>query len=180
MDTDNIYLIDTSSLLSLARYYHPFDDNQVITEFIQSQFANDKLILLPSVHNECLWVSKKLVLNTYPFLIKKKIAECVATSTQHNKLANSWVVPRQKQKLTDLEFETQKKTYINNADFQLIAYAALMGNATIVTEESHSSNDNKLFKKIPAICNQEGIPCINLTAWLQEHNFSPIFKFTRQ
>lgn len=177
MNTTKMYLIDTSSLLSLARYYHPFDNNQVVSEFIQNQLSIGELVLLPSVHTECSRVSQGLVLSAYSFLTKNNIAECVATSTQHNNLANTWVVSRQKPKLTDLEFDNQKESYIAGADFQLVAYASSARNATIITEESASSNDNKLFKKIPAICSQENIPCINLVVWLQCHNFSSAFKF---
>ncbi len=175
MSTTKMYLIDTSSLLSLARYYHPFDNNQVVAGFIQNQLSIGELVLLPSVHTECSRVSQRLVLNTYSFLTKNNIAECVATPAQHNNLANAWVVSIQKRKLESLEFENQKESYIAGADFQLIAYA-LENDAIIITEESARSNDNKLFKKIPAICKLEKISCINLVEWLQDHNFSPVFK----
>lgn len=49
------------------------------------------------------------------------------------------------------EYEIQKQKFIESADFNLI-YCAMENNHTIITEETPTNNDNKLFKKIPTIC----------------------------
>ncbi len=75
------------------------------------------------------------------------------------------VVRRQK-KLTETEFENQKNSFLNDADMkQIILCLNLMKNeeqVVLVTEETESSNDNKLFKKIPAICNMLEIETMTL------------------
>ena len=38
----------------------------------------------------------------------------------------------------------------------------------IVTEETPTNNDNKLFKKIPTICKMQNIKCISLVELLKE------------
>ena len=177
MDNKDTYVIDTSTLIMLSRYYHPFDDKSVMYQFIESQLSQGSLIVLPTVFDECLWTSQKLALETYPFIEKLKMANHTATSRQHRQLSNSWSVSKIKQKLDDSEFESMKSTYIASADFQLIAHASLIENLTIVTEESSYSNDKKPFKKIPAICKLENIRCVNLVQWLQDNNFSSDFDF---
>lgn len=48
-------------------------------------------------------------------------------------------------------------------DFDIINYAMKdKDNRVIVTEESKVPNDNKVFKKIPMICEIEEIECIKL------------------
>jgi hypothetical protein len=55
---------------------------------------------------------------------------------------------------------------LNDADMkQIILCLNLMKNeeqVVLVTEETESSNDNKLFKKIPAICNMLEIVTMTL------------------
>ncbi|ADZ12870.1 hypothetical protein RIA_1806 [Riemerella anatipestifer RA-GD] len=48
----------------------------------------------------------------------------------------------------------------------------------LVTEETAESNDNKLFKKIPAMCNELNIQCIALPKLLKiyEKDISVLFK----
>lgn len=41
----------------------------------------------------------------------------------------------------------------------------------IVTEETRSSNDGKVFKKIPALCGIIGARCITLTDYLSATSF---------
>ena len=48
----------------------------------------------------------------------------------------------------------------------------------LVTEETTESNDNKLFKKIPAMCNELNIECITLPQLLKiyEKEINLLFK----
>ena len=67
-------------------------------------------------------------------------------------------VVRRQRKLTDTEFENQKTAFLEGADIkQIILCLNLMKDGekvVLVTEETKNSNDNKLFKKIPAICKE--------------------------
>jgi hypothetical protein len=82
-----------------------------------------------------------------------------------NQFVNSIV--RKQKKLTEIEFENQKNSFLNDADIkQIILCLNLIKKGekvVLVTEETESSNDNKLFKKIPAICRELGIDTMTLT-----------------
>ena len=64
-----------------------------------------------------------------------------------------------KKKLNDVEFEKKKEIYLESADSKLILYGLEIRKkmrvpCTIITEETKTNNDNKLFKKLPAICKE--------------------------
>jgi hypothetical protein len=77
-----------------------------------------------------------------------------------------------RKKLTETEFENQKNSFLQGADMkQIILCLNLINNrekdifeekVVLVTDETESSNDNKLFKKIPAICNELNIETMTL------------------
>lgn len=64
--------------------------------------------------------------------------------------------------------------YLGNADAKLILYAYTqnkLGNTiTVVSEESSVGNDDKMFKKIPTICSNIAIVCIQLPELLQKYS----------
>jgi len=163
-------VIDTNSLLSLVRYYLPFDKRGVLFQFIKSKIEHGDIIIIDKVLEECTYNSKGLVLQKLPYLTDKtflktakvpfKTDSLLAPSPAkfirqlENQFVNS-IVRRQK-KLTDTEFENQKNSFLNDADIkQIILCLNIIKDGeqvVLVTEETESSNDNKLFKKIPAIC----------------------------
>lgn len=75
-------------------------------------------------------------------------------------------VIRQQRKLTETEFENQKNAFLNGADMKQIILCLILikdgEKVVLVTEETEISNDNKLFKKIPAICKELGIDTMTL------------------
>jgi len=64
-------IIDTSSLLSLARYYLPFDPNTRLFNYIKSEFESGNLVIIDAVLQECEYTSKGLVLKTLDYLNQK-------------------------------------------------------------------------------------------------------------
>ena len=80
---------------------------------------------------------------------------------------------RNQRRLTDTEFENQKNTFLNSADMkQIILCLNLQKDGekvVLVTEETESSNDNKLFKKIPAICKELNIDTLTLPEILRKY-----------
>lgn len=89
-----------------------------------------------------------------------------------NQFVNT-VVRRQK-KLSDTEFENQKNSFLNDADMkQIILCLNLIKDGervVLVTEETESSNDNKLFKKIPAICKELEIETMTLPELIAKYD----------
>lgn len=181
-------VIDTNSLLSLVRYYLPFDKKEVLFQFIKSKIENGDIIIIDKVLDECTYNSQGLVLSKLPYLTDKtflkaskipfKTDSLLAPSPAkflrqlENQFVNS-IVRRQK-KLTDTEFENQKNAFLNDADIkQIILCLNLIKNGeqvVLVTEETESSNDNKLFKKIPAICNELEIETMTLPELIAKYD----------
>lgn len=160
-------IIDTSSLLSLVRYYLPFDQKAKLFDFIKSEFENGNLILIDSVYEECLYTTQGLVLKSLDYLDDKdfkknfklpfKTKDLLPPSTKkfYNLLNDNFRTPLSR-RLNEVEFEERKKEFLQTADARMIILALIKISAkedvVIVTEESENSNDNKDFKKIPAIC----------------------------
>ncbi|WP_027126125.1 DUF4411 family protein [Gelidibacter mesophilus] len=160
-------IIDTSSLLSLVRYYLPFDQNTKLYKFIKSEFENGNLILIDAVYEECEYTTQGLVLKSLDYLNEKdfkktfklpiKTKDLLPPSTKkfYNLLNDNFRTPLSR-RLNEAEFEERKKEFLETADARMIILALIKKNEkeeiTIVTEESENGNDSKAFKKIPAIC----------------------------
>lgn len=170
-------IIDTSSLLSLVRYYLPFDQEIKLFKFIKSEFENGNLILIDAVYEECEYISQGLVLKTLTYLTEKdfkkssklplKTKDLLPPSTKkfYNLLNDNFRTPLSR-RLNDAEFEERKREFLETADARMIILALNKKRGKediiIVTEESETGNDNKAFKKIPAICKMLDIPVMTL------------------
>ncbi|WP_192349742.1 DUF4411 family protein [Algoriphagus sp. Y33] len=183
-----IVVIDTSSLLSLVRYYLPFDKKGVLFEVIKSKVSSGEIILLDAVYEESKFVGQKIILQKLDFLTDKGFLKenKVITKTDEliplaptrflNMVKNQFVAnPFQLKKLNESEFEVQKNRFMESADAKLIMYCQHLikdnpeEEIYLVTEETPSANDLKLFKKIPAICGILGIPVITLPQLLEKY-----------
>jgi hypothetical protein len=174
-------LIDTSSLLSLVRYYLPLDKSGFLFEEIRDKISTGEIIVLDAVYEESKYQSKGIILKKldyltdkgflkeYKIIVKTDELLPLAPVKFMNMLKNQFVANQfQLRKLTDAEFEVKKKEFMESADAKLIMYCQhlIKDNADeeiyLVTEETAAANDFKLFKKIPAICEILGIPVITL------------------
>jgi len=178
-------IIDTNSLLSLVRYYLPFDKNKILYNFIKEKIQSGEIIIIDKVHQQCSYISKGIILTQLDFLEDKVFQKTskvpfntellIAPNTKSffhllNSVFVNSIVKKTK-KITDIEFETLKNAHLNDADMKLILLALNLNskeeNVYIVTEETSESNDNKLFVKIPAMCRELGITCITLPQLIQ-------------
>ena len=164
-----IVVIDTSSLLSLVRYYLPFDQNNKLLNFIKKEIQNHNIIVIDEVLNECKLVSGKLVVKKLDFLIDKDFlkAHKIPVKTEnlippspkkfYNLVDNNFTTTNAK-KLNSAQFEQRKKEFLDSADARMIIYLLTQISKNsfekiiLVTEETEGSNDLKAFKKLPAIC----------------------------
>jgi hypothetical protein len=181
-------VIDTNSLLSLVRYYLPFDKKGVLFNFFKTKIEKGEIIIIDKVFQECTYNSKGIVLKTLDYLNDKtflksskvpyKTDSLLAPSPAkflrqvENQFVNT-VVRRQK-KLSDTEFENQKNSFLNDADMKQIILCLNFikegERVVLVTEETESSNDNKLFKKIPAICKELEIKTMTLPELIAKYD----------
>lgn len=65
-------VIDTSSLLSLVRYYLPFDREGFLFEFFKSKIESKEIIILDKVFEECKYTAKGIVTEKLDYLSIKK------------------------------------------------------------------------------------------------------------
>ena len=173
-------VIDTSSLLSLVRYYLPFDKKTILFEAIKSKIANGEILIIDKIIDECKYTSKGIILTTLAFLTDKTFnkAHKLPLNTEfilppapakfYRQVDNQCVNGVQKNRLTETQYDSVKNDFMNSADMKLILTSLTLkkDNPTeeifLVTEETEISNDNKVFKKIPAICSQLDIETINI------------------
>jgi len=170
-------VIDTNSLISLVRYYLPFDKNSILKNFIKTKIQTGEILIIDKVMDECTYFSKGLVLKSLIYLTDKtflksanlpiKTDSLIAPSPAKllrqidNQFVNTLV--KIQRKLTEVEYENQKTSFLNDADMKLLILCLNLvkenqdSEIILVTEESEASNDNKLFKKIPFIARELGI-----------------------
>lgn len=181
-------IIDTNSLLSLVRYYLPFDKKGVLFQFIKSKIENGYIIIIDKVLDECAYSSKGLVLKKLSYLSDKTFLKAAKvpyktdsllvpnTKQFFHHLNNTFVnqIVRKSRKLSEVEFESEKTRFIESADMKQVILSLNLKNQgeqiIIVTEETESNNDNKLFKKIPTICKELEIETMTLPELIAKYD----------
>jgi len=183
-------VIDTNSLLSLVRYYLPFDSKLVLFNYIKDKIEHGEIIIIDKVFEQCQYNSRGIVLEKLSYLKDKSFLKLsrlphrtdslLAPSPAKflrqidNQFVNTIVLKHRK--LTEVEYENQKNHFLEDADMKMIILCLnlikenSMDEIILVTEESEVSNDNKLFKKIPAICRELNITTITLPELLAKYN----------
>jgi len=179
-------VVDTNSLLALVRYYLPFDKKGVLFEFIINKIEIGEIIIIDKVLEECTYISKGIVLEKLDFLTDKAFLKKFKVPYK----TESLIVPSSKQffhllgsvfvnsvirkKITDVEFENQKEIFLESADMKQIILCLNLQRSgediVLVTEETESSNDNKLLKKIPAICKEIVIETMALPELFEQYD----------
>lgn len=171
-------LVDTSSLVSLARYYHPFDSTEALNEFLNSEITSGNIIVLDKIAEEVQYVSGGMAVKAFSCLKDKKrivsTKEIIPKQKFFNMLDNSFVDHSMKRlKFNDeVSYNNERERFLQGADCALVVYA--MNNSSeldpiqILTEESATQNDSKLFKKIPFICRELGIRTLTSVEYLKE------------
>jgi hypothetical protein len=172
-------LIDTSSLLALVKYYRPFDKEDSLKEYFKSKIDSGSILLIDKVIDESRYLSKGLIIKDLDFLQDKKrhfkTDELLPTKKFFNILDNQLCQIPLKNKLSAVEYEQTRNEYLNSADAKLILYcynesnALGIDNPLLVTEETSAENDNKVFKKLPAICSILNIEQCTLPTLIKDH-----------
>ena len=174
-------IIDTSSLLAFVRYYLPFDTNSVLKNLLKEKFESGELIVIDKVYDEIKFQSKGIVIKELEFLIEKKkhkkTSEIFPNKKFFNMLENQYCnqAVKKAKKISDVEFELEKTKFLEGADGKMILFALEhlldmeFTKPLVVSEETKSANDGKIFKKIPEICKLSDIPHCTLQELLKNH-----------
>lgn len=181
-------VIDTNSLLSLVRYYLPFDKNQILFDFIKHKVETGEIILIDKILEEAEYLAKGLIMKELPFLKDKQFLKSAklpintefilppAPAKFLRQVDNMFVNRVMRNRLTETEYDNRKTDFMNSADMKLILFCLNLQRDDmlfeeelyLVTEETEDSNDSKLFKKIPAICKELKIKTISLPQMLNK------------
>lgn len=175
-----IGIIDTSSLLAIARYYLPIKDEVKLLRFVEAKLRSGELIFLSTIHSEVSRTQKGIALDLMEFLNDSRLrhndAELMPPSPKRfsNQLDNNFCVPLQKKKLNPEAFAMQKNQFMKTGDAKLLLYALnhLDEGTIVITEKTMLSNDGKVFKKLPAICEILGIKHMTVAEWLVANGIS--------
>lgn len=174
-------VIDTSSLMALVRYYLPFDKEDTLKNFIKSKVESKSIIVIDKVSWESKRTAKGLIVQSLDFIEDKKnitkTDTLLPTQSFLRDLENRFCYTALKNKLNETEFENRKQTFLDSADAKLILFCSTTKNddslnldkTILVTEETRTDNDNKLFKKLPEICELLKIEHCNLPTLLETH-----------
>ncbi len=174
-------IIDTSSLVRMAQYYHPFDSTDALNAFLQTEIKNGSVIILDRVLKEIQFVSQGIAYKTFSCLKNKKFIrstkDLIPPQRFYNMLDNNFVDRAMRNlKFRDDEngYQDARQSYLQGADCNMIVYAmkenTVIDPIQILTEESVNLNDGKLFKKIPSICKELNIPTVNVVEYFKQHN----------
>lgn len=173
-------IIDTSSLVAIARYYLSIKDEARLLHFLESKFRSSELVFLSTIHLETSRTQKGIALSSMEFLNDKELqisdADILPPAPKKfsNQLDNNLCIPLLKRKLSAEAYALQKEKFMQTGDAKLVFYALNYPerNPVVITEETMYSNDNKLFKKLPTICKFLGIRHMTIAEWLVSNGVS--------
>lgn len=170
-------VIDTSSLVSLVRYYLPFDKEGKLKAFIEERIEAKTLIVLEQVVAECKLQGKGQVVKVLPFVDRPKnktvVTDIPINKKLFNMIDNNFINGSIAGQLPPAEYQLERDKFMKTADFAMMLYAYSIKekeDVVIVTEETGYSNDGKPFKKIPGICDTIGVRTLNLPQFLAENS----------
>lgn len=179
-------LIDSCSLLSLARYYLRFDKKNVLFDRIENEIREGRIVIIDKVYEECKFTASGLVFSKLKFLEDKKgfMKEAkspvktndvlpLSPSKFYRQVDNNFAHGALKNRLTTAEYEVRRKAFLESADIRLVLLGMKLKKerspegTVIVTEESEANNDNKMFKKLPVISKMVGVKVWTLPELLE-------------
>jgi hypothetical protein len=172
-------VIDTSSLVSYVRYYLPFDKSGKLEKLLEKKFNSGEMLVLDKVFEESKFTARGIVNKELKFLANStkiiKTELILPESKFFKRLENELCYGTQRNKLTSTEFEIEQKKFLESADAKLILYCMKdkdkleLDKSILVTEETKSENDSKLFKKLPEMATILNIEHCNLPTLLRDH-----------
>lgn len=178
-----VIIVDTCSLLMIAKNYLPLDDSGSMAAFLEQKFKEKELLLLDAIQQEASQTSKGIVMEKMPFLKDKamviKTVDMFPPSPKKfdNMVDNNFCIPLFRKELSDEGYIQKKADFLDSGDAKIIIYSLrtknenLFGDYCVMTEESRLPNDGKSFKKLPLICEFIGVSTITAVDYLQQNGF---------
>lgn len=166
-------VIDTSSLISLVRYYLPFDKDGKLRDFLEKQILCENILVIDKVIEECKYQGKGQVIVAFPFLkeARYKTDTLIPLPKFYKLVDNNFVNGSERNLINEAEYQLKRDEFLNSTDLRMILYAYnnMDKDPVIITEETGFNNDGKIFKKIPEICRSINITTMSLPEFLSKH-----------
>lgn len=176
-------VVDTCSLVAMARYYLPLNENGALIGFFKNGIETGEIILLDTIQQEMLYTAQGLAIKAMPFLKEKQYitntADIQPPSLKKfdNLMDNNFCVRLLKNDLSNEEYIAQKEEFLKTGDACIIRFCMRYTHEHhlpfdefyVLTEETKSQNDNKLFKKLPLICEAIDVKTLSLADYLKRH-----------
>lgn len=182
-------VIDTSSLMALVRYYLPFDNDNSLKDFFKKKVENKEIIVLDKVVIESKRTAKGFIVKNLEFLEKRKnqvkTELLLPDASFLRDLENRLCYVARKNTLNAVEFDNRKQNYLESADAKLLLFCIEnkdplnLEKTLIVTEETKTDNDLKVFKKLPEMCELLSIEHCNLPFLLENYYNLKLSKYLK-
>jgi len=182
-------VIDTSSLMALVRYYLPFDNDNSLKDFFKTKVENKEIIVLDKVAIESKRNDKGIIIKSLEFIEDKKnqvkTDVLLPEASFIRDLENRLCYGARKNTLNEVEFENRKRVFLEEADSKLLLFCLSnkgglnLDNCLLITEETRADNDEKLFKKLPVMCELLGIEHCNLPSLFQNYYNLQLSKYLK-
>jgi hypothetical protein len=127
-----IGVIDTSSLVAIARYYLSIKDEIELLQFLESKFRSGKLVMLSTIYDEASKVQQGISLELMKFLKEKEFqvddSMLLPPAPQrfNNQVDNNFCIPPLKKRLIEKVSENayiqQKEKFMQSGDIRMILY----------------------------------------------------------
>lgn len=182
-------LIDTSSLMALVRYYIPFDKHDSLKDLFGKKVKNKEIIILDKVAIESKRMAKGFIVKSLEYLEEKKnhtnTESLLPNANFLRDLESRLCYVSRRTILNEVEYENRKKAFLDSADAKLILFCMSnkdplnLDKTILVTEETRTDNDLKVFKKLPEMCELLGIEHCNLPTLFENHFSLQLSKYLK-
>ena len=186
-------VIDTCSVVNFFRYYY-FDKkhggqiNKKLIDFFISKINADEIIIIDKVDVE---LQKWSDYSSMRERIREKTADTAFLSSKVLSLSDKYFIEENERRVMagfvnkddgKIAVQLEREKFENkHADLFLVAYCRHINDsgdeAVLITEETNSKESQKLYPKIPTICNNEhiipyGIPYLLFEKYRKQLKFS--------
>ena len=162
------YCIDSSSLISLGYEWYPRDIFPTLYQVLENLPLSDHIVVIDPIFKEITNYHSNIENLEYENPIHYWLtSELNLETTKIDDLV------KEKSLALKIKYKTERLSYkgASQQDILLIAFASI-NSQTVVSEEAWQEEkpSDKRKWKIPRICKEEKVPCINLQKFIRKLN----------
>lgn len=181
------YRIDACSFIDFVIFLLHFDKEGILYNFMKKGLLDDRNLILNSrIYEEVSRERDGIVLEKLDFLKDApQEPKLIPPPWLDKRVRKNWIRQDLSHKMTERRYEKQ----LGTGDFHIIG-CSIIGNQNdetceniVVTEEhpgpsaEKKNNSRNLYKKVPEICDDEGVRWMNMATMLEEQGISATFRY---